>query len=316
MLQSDFILKRVLENDLKDVVWLFELTFGVKITEESLYLKMTQGHDEKFHFLCHLAYFNTQPVAFFGFYAMPFLLNDNYYYGAQSGDVMTHPEFQRKGLFQLLSQKSIQYAKEVGINFLFAFPNELSYPGFIKKMSFLSLPSTVSLTFFENKFEMNRFIFKSSVLRKIQFFLFKKMCFIFSSKGDFFQNSNKHAENLLYCDHSKDFFQEKSEEKILISVFQTNVWLAKKNNAIVIGDIDSDDIDKILKIISFLKKIVFFSGYRFLTIGGSANSVIVRKLTNLKKIASNEAYNPVVRWLSPDLSNIEISFLNSDADVF
>jgi hypothetical protein len=45
---------------------------------------------------------------------------------------MTHPHHRKKGLFQKLAQMTYTLAAQQGIKFVFGFPNQDSYPGFIK----------------------------------------------------------------------------------------------------------------------------------------------------------------------------------------
>ncbi len=47
-------------------------------------------------------------------------------------DTATHPDYQGKGVFSILTQKSVVLAKEEGINFIFNTPNRKSLPGYLK----------------------------------------------------------------------------------------------------------------------------------------------------------------------------------------
>jgi len=60
-------------------------------------------------------------------------------------DVMTHPEFRGRGIFSTLVQESFKLLNEQGINFAFTFPNENSYPGYVRKLQWLHVCSLLLL---------------------------------------------------------------------------------------------------------------------------------------------------------------------------
>jgi len=49
-----------------------------------------------------------------------------------SVDAWTHPGFRRQGMFTALHKKALDDAADRGIELVFSFPNDLSYPGFLK----------------------------------------------------------------------------------------------------------------------------------------------------------------------------------------
>ncbi|QQR87486.1 MAG: GNAT family N-acetyltransferase [Flavobacteriales bacterium] len=53
---------------------------------------------------------------------------------AQSGDTMTAPDHQRKGLFVRLARATYELAQREQVDFVFGFPNENSLPGFRDKL--------------------------------------------------------------------------------------------------------------------------------------------------------------------------------------
>jgi GNAT superfamily N-acetyltransferase len=54
--------------------------------------------------------------------------------GAQSLDTMTHPDYRGQGMFPQLAEACMQYAAGRGIQVLYGFPNENSFPGFVRKL--------------------------------------------------------------------------------------------------------------------------------------------------------------------------------------
>lgn len=56
-------------------------------------------------------------------------------------DVMTHPQFQRMGIFSTLVKKSYQKLKDLNIKVVYTFPNELSFPGYVKSIKWVKVSS-------------------------------------------------------------------------------------------------------------------------------------------------------------------------------
>lgn len=56
--------------------------------------------------------------------------------GAQSLDTMTHPDFRGQGLFTKLADLCYRRAAADGCELIYGFPNENSYPGFVRRLNF------------------------------------------------------------------------------------------------------------------------------------------------------------------------------------
>jgi hypothetical protein len=55
---------------------------------------------------------------------------------AEIGDTFTHYDYSRQGMFAVLINQSRQDAENIGINFVYGTPNDLSLPGYQKKANF------------------------------------------------------------------------------------------------------------------------------------------------------------------------------------
>jgi hypothetical protein len=73
-----------------------------------------------------------QPAAFYGIIPCHFKVDNSVLLAAQSADTMTRPSHRKKGLFMTLAKLTYALAKAEKIQFVFGFPNEQSYPGFVK----------------------------------------------------------------------------------------------------------------------------------------------------------------------------------------
>lgn len=133
---SDYRIERINENSFADIKTLYSKSFGIDVSEEKLRRKYdTISFGEAF--VGFLAYHNelNEPAAYYGVFPLQFFHQGKTYLVAQSGDTMTAPNHQKKGLFIQLATKTYDLAKELGIEFVFGFPNENSLPGFQRKLN-------------------------------------------------------------------------------------------------------------------------------------------------------------------------------------
>lgn len=83
-------------------------------------------------------------AGYYGVFPVPLSRDGATFLAAQSGDTMTHPEHQGKGLFTRLARATNEAAAHAGIHFIFGFPNYNSYPGFVRKLGWVHRRTMVS----------------------------------------------------------------------------------------------------------------------------------------------------------------------------
>jgi hypothetical protein len=128
---TGYTFQRLSEANIKHLVVLYDLVFHKKVSVDFLRRKYNTKNSGA-SYIGYIAFSGNAPAAFYG--VLPCLMNVNgeTMLAAQSADTMTHPGHRKKGLFQYLAQKTYALAKENGIRFIFGFPNQNSYPGFVK----------------------------------------------------------------------------------------------------------------------------------------------------------------------------------------
>lgn len=131
---SDYKVVRADENN---IFWLSELLQA----NGSSYLSRKQlkkKYNTEYTGLTYIAHFaitlDGSPAAFFCLFPTYLWVENKKVLAAQSADIITHPNHQRKGLFGLLGKATEELALSVGIDYVFAFPNTNSFPGFIKSL--------------------------------------------------------------------------------------------------------------------------------------------------------------------------------------
>ena len=83
----------------------------------------------------YIAYASSgKPAAYYGVFPVLVRINGIECLAAQSGDTMTDPAHQKRGLFVKLAKHTYELAEANGIRFIFGFPNENSRPGFERRL--------------------------------------------------------------------------------------------------------------------------------------------------------------------------------------
>jgi GNAT superfamily N-acetyltransferase len=180
-----------------------------------------------------------QPAAYFGFFPMLAEYQGRKLLIGQSGDVATHPSHRQKGLFRLLHNRSLSYCDETGFEFLFAFPNASSLPGFMKSGWSLGEPM-------ETLVRMNQVSLLSRFVRKIfpaQFAAFQAaMLRKHSIQPDTSMQPEslcrKYADGAAMIPRSAEYLGYKLRiESVIIQLSGGSAWVAAKGNQLILCDL-------------------------------------------------------------------------------
>ncbi len=256
---GEYSVFRITESNVADLGVIFKDAFGQDLQHEKFLKKQKTGlfGDE---FVGYIAYdqFNS-PAAFYGVYSCQIEYNGKFFLAAQSGDTMTHSEHTGKGLFTQLATRTYEYCKENGFHCVFGFPNENSFPGFIKRLGWSHFDN---LTPYLIRVKCIPWVRIKNTL-KIPQSIHNKWCrFVLKTlkEGKPFKSSCLTSETPV-IDHSKDFFEYKTyEENFLIQVKGKNVWVKFDDTFLLIGDLEKCSEEEFLVVIRKLKRIAFWMG--------------------------------------------------------
>lgn len=300
------------ESRIKDIVFLYTYCFGFEPTETEILQKHLNCNGEN-KFIGFIAYTKDHfPAAYYGVFPQIIRFQNSDYLVAQSGDTMTHPEHQKKGLFVALAKHTFEYCKSINILAIFGFPNANSYPGFIHKLDFSELDRLEGNSFFENRFEYARLFKRNS--KRYNRIVIKCLKTVFKP-GNHFENSNSNS-SLAFVKHDAIYFNSKVKaSNLLLNIHGASIYLKILGNSMSIGDINTADTKKIESIIKLLKKWCFVFGLRFLNFDATPNSLLNSKINGLNpiKFKSNRS---IFLNLGSNLPFESIEFLGCDIDVF
>lgn len=132
---SNYSFARLSATNLKDLYTLFTAVYN-KACPKSYFEQKYHTSYTGLSYIGYIAYLDHQPVAYYGVIPTFLSIRQQKVLAAQSCDTMTHPAHQKKGLFVKLAKQTMELAKQEGIHLVFGFPNQNSYPGFIKHLGF------------------------------------------------------------------------------------------------------------------------------------------------------------------------------------
>jgi hypothetical protein len=254
-----YSVKKLDNHCIQDLLPIYANAFGTEVTLDFLRAKLNTSFTgiNNVGFIAYDEHLN--PAAFYGVYPCQIEYQGKFYLAAQSGDTMTHSNHTGKGLFIQLATKTYEYCKENGFHCVFGFPNENSFPGFIKRLGWTHFdnltPYLIRVKCIPWIRLKNTFRLPQSIHNKWCKLLLKS-----KKKGKAFISSCLTSETPV-IDHSKEFFEYKTyEENFLIQVKGKNVWVKFDDTFLLIGDLEKCSEEEFLVVIRKLKRIAFWMG--------------------------------------------------------
>lgn len=278
---SSYQFKRLDESNIKDLLFLYKHAFNAYADLNFIQKKYNTSFASVTH-VGFIAYHTAtnEPSAFYGVFPIQVEINGQKIVAAQSGDTMTHPNHRGKGLFITLAKMTYDLAKELGVEFVFGFPNDNSYPGFVNKLSWKHYSNI-------NHYKIAASSIPLDKLAK-RFHLFKPILNLFIptttsiAKTNQFDNSLK-KQNQAYgtvC-HNQEFYSYKTYyPNFVVELAGVKCWL-KVDGRLWVGDIDFCDEEKFNKVVMALvnyAKSKFCSSVQFSVFENSSYDKWLKKL--------------------------------------
>jgi hypothetical protein len=276
----DYIIERLSAQNIHHLVPLYWSAFHESISPSFLIKKYdTKAFGAEYIGFIALTQKGT-PAAYYGVIPCAFQINGKAVTAAQSADTMTHPDHRKKGLFQLLAKRTYELAREERIEFVFGFPNQDSFPGFVK------------LGWKFNEFKLQVFTIKAGDFPYAR--LLRKSPFLFSLY-------NSVLRGVFGLEHpGESFFETKLQDGIIhdqsfctyktyntsfmISVGKTKAWV-KADGRLKVGAVHGLNDQNVSQFINRLKSIASRLGCNeivFMTSKDSPLYIILSKLSKPK----------------------------------
>jgi GNAT superfamily N-acetyltransferase len=189
--KKNFDFKLVNYDNLSELAEMFEACFGSKPPSNYFQWKFLQNPAGRA--VGFVAYHEGNVAGFYGVIPEHFVVGGEETIVYQSMDTMTHPNYQRQGLFTNLAKKTYQHLVEQdGEVFIIGFPGVTSHPGFVKKLDWRDIV-LIDLVF------LNRAVFKvKSFLKKTSGLSFEKIERFDESFKSYFAGRKYQSKKILH----------------------------------------------------------------------------------------------------------------------
>ena len=312
----DYYFKKFSESRINDIIPLFRKAFDKEFSYDYIrdkYSTSIFGHD----FLGFIAYSKLgQAVAFYGSIPHYIMYDGKKILVVQSSDAMTDPEHLRNGLFLKLAKLNFAFCKEIGVKFIYGFPNEKSAPGFKKKLEW------------EFKENMHVWVFNS---KGLPFLWLKRNIKIFEYILPFYQKRivnvlKVQPKNYVSCLMKNDQFgvfkddaflsyKLKQSNSLFLKIYDLLVWIKIDEMFLMVGDVETCSLAKFKKVIKKLTFIARILGIPHIRFNVQQNSKLSKMLESLLQ---REGLEYLIGYLLFDstIDMTKVKFIMSDNDTF
>lgn len=311
---ADYRFEKLCDENLKDLLAIYESAYGKAPDIEAVKKKFDTsafGHKQ----MGFIAYSpQNEPAAFYGVFPCFLKYKGQLYYAAQSGDTMTRKEHQGKGLFVALAKETYNYAQNAGVKVVFGFPNENSYPGFVRKLdwhhyedmyAYLIRVPCLPWIRLKTLLGLKDSVQNNYIQKKLKN-LPKGSPFESSTIDETFGGVNRDATFVAYKTYSPNY---------LVSINGKTVWLKHEGMFLLIGDVERCSEEEMEMIIKKLKSICFWSGIPYLRFHCSPGAYWESFFAAKGKRHERSYAVGYVKW-NTDIDMTKVKFTAADNDTF
>ncbi len=312
-IEKSYSFKRLEPNLYQDLIYISKSAFGF---DPGLNYYIEKNRTEKFgpSYLGYIAYSSEgEPAAFYGVYSQPLIINGKEVLAAQSGDTMTHKNHTGRGLFIRLAEMTYKLAKENSISFIFGFPNNNSYPGFVKKLSWICPYKMHDYRIKIFTLPLCKAAKKIRILKPFYTAYRNFIIDVFSNKGKNFPSSV--VENGIGgINRTEVFLDYKVKGGVLLRQIENCSVLFKTDGFLFLGDIERNDSVNYSEVLKKIKKMCFWAGIDIIIFQTSPESFLDKKLSAFEK--SSDAFYMGYLNLDNQFHPENFKYVFADIDTF
>lgn len=307
---SGYAIVRADSENIGDLSRLFFENSGKHVDVDLLRKKFNTSYTNKTYF-AHFAYAKDgSPAAFFCVFPCFLNLAGKQVLAGQSADIITSKHHQRKGLFGLLGKATQQLAESEGMEYLFAFPNDQSFPGFIRSLNWHHSGQFQVFSIDAKGIPLYRIAQK---LRLKSAYRFWTKCVIPHQKSPHTGFKPSTLSGIYHAFRNSGFYDYKQYNPTLMFHWKgLHIW-AKIESSLVIGDIEPTDLTNEV-LIRRLKQLCFLLGCDRFYFEVSTDSYWEKRLKT--QFSPSEGVAIVYRNLKDKNQTLSIDFTGADTDVF
>jgi len=259
MENNEYEVVRITKEGVKDICYLMNAV-GNSETNEAWYQDKFNTSFTGVSFVGYVAYHieTKEPAAFYGVFPCFMMCNGKKTLVAQSGDTVTNPKHQKKGLFVFLAQKTYSLSKDLGVELVFGFPNDKSKNIFYNRLNWIRNNDFVKYGFEVFSFPLNRIMRRLSLIEIYKSYV-NFVCSFFPTVDKYPQNSlNNETSCYLFRDENYYEYKKKNGNKI-VTILGVTIWF-KIDHSLLIGDIWFNKNMNKRQVVIAIKMLSFFLG--------------------------------------------------------
>ena len=311
MIDQNYVFERMSEDKLPDFYHLFktrEKDYSLDYFEKRYNTSWTGkkfvgiiGYDER-----------NEPIAHIGTFPMIIEFQGKTYITCQLGDLIVHPNHQKKGLFVALIDHLCELAKQEDIDFLHACPNKQADPQFNKK-GWKCVDFFKSYSFPVLCIPLNKIANKYNLLKLYDIYI-RTILWLFTKNNNLtFKNSVIDSETGGVIKDSNYRMYKNFSYNYITTIHGFKFWW-KIDDGLSIGDIERFDLQKRDSLFKTLRFLCFILGFHNFKIVTTNNTFIDNQL---KDSFPFEKGNNVYFWdISSGLDFTKIKFMQTDLNTF
>ena len=311
---EEYKIERLTQEHYSLLRQLFKNCFGLKLSIEEITQRFNTASlgSEVIGFIAIHAQINS-PAAYYGVFPMKAIVSNEVIQIAQSGDTMTDPAHQKKGLFVKLATLTYEECKKKNIQLLIGQPNQNSYHGLVNKLGWSHIDDIVRWDLKQNikTLPLYKLTKQSAFLSQLyNSYIKRKLKKYLVAEPASFQNSLQVQPGKVWRD-DKYLGYKRSGDKFFIKVNQLGLWI-RLTDIFWIGDFDDyDKIDEatILKI----KKLAWWLGYNTISFNMDRSIQLPAPLRMFKEYSSQAS---CFLYFNEKYKNLNFILTAADSDTW
>lgn len=303
---------RANKENIGDLGRIFKESRGIDVSVEYLRRKFDTHYTGKTYF-AHFAYDQEgNPAAFFCLFPCFLRVDGKKVLAGQSADIITHHLHQRKGLFGMLGKATEELAAAEGMDYLFAFPNDNSFPGFTRSLHWHEINQFQVHAFRSGALPIYRALTKFKLYglyARWSKFILKKA----TAPQDGFEGADMASNANVHWREAGYFSYKQYNPSFMITLDGMKIW-AKIEGRLVVGDIQLLKPIQVETVIAGINKLCRNLGLEEWIMETSKGAYWDNKFKGMSEL--REGVRIVYKNLRKPTDVLSLNFVGSDADVF
>ena len=311
---SEYRIEKLNDDNIESLLPLYEKAFGKSISLIELKAKF---NTQKWGLnnVGFVSFYEGKAVGFYGVFPCEVEVDGEKVLIAQSGDTMVDVKHRRQKLFVTLAKKTFEFCKANNVALIYGFPNQFSFPSFVKKLDWIHIHNIVAHSF---KVKCIPFLTLERLLKVPKSIFSKYQHWVLSNKcvqPSYYQSINNSVNDISVIKDSKFIAYKSYFKKYFLSINKKVIWVKPTSMYLLIGDVEKCTKEEFDVILKKLKRLCFTLGIPHLRFQCSENSVL-NTFVKEDGVKLDMEYPVGCLALNPAIKAEKFKFTLADYDTF